>query len=136
MTVDQKLYDAAVELAVARYPTGWSGAAAMYTTDSRILTSVYVETPNSGGELCMETGCICEAHKLDIPITASICVSREAKNEPFIILSPCGICQERLAFWGGDVHVAVPQSGDPTKWQSKPLRDVQPYYWRKAFEPF
>jgi cytidine deaminase len=58
MTVDKNLYDAAVELAVARYPTGWSGAAATYTADGRILTSVYVDTPSSGGELCMETGCI------------------------------------------------------------------------------
>ena len=87
MKVDQKLYDAAVALAQTRYPTGWAGAAAMYTADGQILTSVYVETPNSGGELCMETGCICEAHKLDMPISASICVSRESEDEPFIILS-------------------------------------------------
>lgn len=136
MMVDQHLYDAAVRLARTRYPTGWGGAAAMYTANGHISTSVYVETPNSGGELCMETGCICEAHKLDVPITASICVSREAEGEPFLILSPCGICQERLAFWGGGVHVAVPEPGDPIRWQSKPLREVQPYYWRNAFRPF
>lgn len=136
MTVDKNLYDAAVGLAKVRYPTGWSGAAAMYTADGSILTSVYVDTPNSGGELCIETGCICEAHKLDTPVAASICVSRETETEPFVILSPCGICQERLACWGGDVQVAVPQPDDPTKWQSKPLREVQPYYWRSAFEPF
>ncbi len=134
--VDQKLYDAATTLAQTRYPTGWAGAAAMYTADGRTLTSVYVETPNSGGELCMETGCICEAHKLNVPVTASICVSREAETEPFIVLSPCGICQERLAFWGGDVQVAVPRPGDPAKWQSRPLREVQPYYWGNAFESF
>lgn len=134
--VDQKLYDAAVALAQTRYPAGWAGAAAMYTADGQILTSVYVETPNSGGELCMETGCICDAHKLNVKVAASICVSRKAEDEPFIILSPCGICQERLAFWGGDVHVGVPQPGDPTKWFSKPLREVQPYYWGKAFGPF
>ena len=134
--VDKKLYGAAVELAVSRYPTGWAGAAAMYTAEGNILTSVYVETPVSGGELCMETGSICEAHKLNTPITASICVSRESEEEPFIIMSPCGICQERLAFWGGDVHLAVPEPGDPTKWQSKLLREVQPYYWGNAFEPF
>jgi cytidine deaminase len=136
IVVDQDLCDAAVELAAARYPAGWGGAAAMYTADGRILTSVYVETPNSGSELCMETGSICEAHKLGVAITASVCVSRESEDEPFLILSPCGICQERLAFWGGDVHVAVPHPDDPRKWQSKPLRKVQPYYWRKAFGPF
>lgn len=136
MVIDQDLYNAAVELATARYPAGWGGAAAMYTADGAILTSVYVETPNSGGELCMETGCICEAHKRGVAIMASICVSRKSEDEPFVILSPCGSCQERLAFWGGDVHVAVPHPGDPTSWQSKLLREVQPYYWRSVFGPF
>lgn len=136
MLVDQNLYNAAVKLATSRYPAGWSGAAAMYTADGKILTSVYVETPISGGELCMETGSICEAHKLDVAIAASICVSRESESEPFVILSPCGICQERLAFWGGDVQVAVPQPDDPTEWLSKSLREVQPFYWGKAFDLF
>jgi cytidine deaminase len=136
MTVDQRLYDAAVDLAVNRYPEGWAGAAAMYTADRKILTSVYVDTNNTGAELCMETGCICEAHKLNVAISASICVSREDNNEPFLVLTPCGICQERLAFWGSDVQVAVPHPDDPSKWQSKALREVQPYYWQNAFKPF
>lgn len=136
MTVDQTLYNAAVKLAVARYPTDWSGAAAMYTADGKILTSVYVDAPNSGVELCSETGCICEAHKFGVAITASIYISRLSEKEPFIILTPCGLCQERLAFWGGDVQVAVPNPEDATKWVSKSLREVQPFYWRKAFASF
>jgi cytidine deaminase len=92
--------------------------------------------PAVAGNSVWKRAVSCEAHKLDIPVSASICVAREAETEPFIILSPCGICQERLAFWGRGVEVAVPQPDDPTKWQSKPLREVQPYYWRKAFEPF
>ena len=92
MVVDQRLYDAAFQLAVERYPEGWAGASAMYTVDGDILTSVYVDAHNVGAELCMETGCICEAHKLDKSIAASICISRESDNEPFLVLTPCGIC--------------------------------------------
>jgi cytidine deaminase len=62
-----------------------------------------------------------------------VCVSRLAEDDPFMILTPCGIRQERPAFWGGDVEVAVPNPEDPTKWQTKRLRDVQPHYWYKAF---
>ncbi len=136
MTIDQKLYNAAAELANSRYPKGWGAAAAMYTTDGNILTSVYVACHSDQAELCIETGCICEAHKLGVAITGTICLSREVETEPFVILAPCGICQERLAYWGGDVQVAVPRADDPTKWLSVPLREVQPYYWHKIFESF
>ena len=37
---------------------------------------------------------------------------------------------------GGDVQVGVPRPGDPTVWASRPLREVTPFYWRKALEPF
>ncbi len=136
MNVDQKLVDAAIQQALERWPIGWAGAAAMYTADGDILTSVYVEAPNTAVELCHETGAICEAHRRNVAITASVCVSRESENERFIILSPCGVCQERLAYWGGDVSVAVPQPGDPTMWQAKTLRAVMPFYWRAALDPF
>jgi cytidine deaminase len=59
---------------------------------------------------CHETGAICEAYKLHEAVTASVCVSREDGLSPFVILPPCGICCDRLAFWGGDVEVAIPQS--------------------------
>jgi cytidine deaminase len=132
MHLDQRLVDAAVELAVERWPTGESGAAATYTDDGRLLTSIGADSPNEGANLCYETGCICEAHKLGRAVTASVCVSREAETEPFLILTPCGICQERLAYWGLDVEVAVPRPDDPTDWQSKRLSEVQPFYWRNA----
>ena len=53
-------------------------------------------------------------------------------TEGFLILTPCGICQERLALWGSDVQVAVPQPGEPNKWLSKSLAEVQPHYWLNA----
>lgn len=41
----------------------------MYTEDGKILTSVAPEVINAGTELCIETGAILEAHKLNTKIT-------------------------------------------------------------------
>lgn len=130
MVVDEALVNAAINLAERRYAgdpdgDGWAGAAAMYTSDGRILTSVYVDSPNAAASLCCEAGAIAEAHKLNLSVAATVCVSRDRPDAPFVILTPCGICQERLAYWGGDVQVAVPNPGDPTRWLSKPLRQVR-----------
>lgn len=136
MQVDQRLVDAAIKQALERWPDEEAGAAAAYTATGQILTSVYVETPNSVVNLCHETGAICEAHRLNVAVAASVCVSRENKDTPFLILTPCGVCQERLAYWGSEVQVGVPQPDDPTSWSSQSLSSVMPFYWRKALEPF
>ena len=133
MRIDQRLIDAAIAQALARFPHQVdAGAAALYTSDGRILTSVCLETPNECANLCHETGAICEAYRLGLQVTASVCVSRSTPTEPFVILSPCGICQERLAIWGSDVELAVPLPGDPTRCLAKTLGEVQPFYWRKS----
>jgi len=135
MRLDQRLVDAAIAQALARFSQrSDAGAAALYTNDGRILTSVCFESPNESANLCHETGAICEAYRLGLRVTASVCVSRGTSAEPFIILSPCGICQERLAIWGLDVEVGVPLDTDPTRWLAKSLREVQPYYWYKAID--
>lgn len=36
-----------------RYPTGWGGAAAMFTEDGKILMSIAPEVINAGTELCI-----------------------------------------------------------------------------------
>jgi len=82
MRVDQRLVDAAIKQALERWPDEEAGAAAAYTADGQILTSVCVETPNSVVNLCHETGAICEAHKLNVAVAASVCVSREDKDAP------------------------------------------------------
>lgn len=74
MHIEQSLYNAAVELVKTRYPTEWGGAAAMYTEDGQILTSVAPEVINASTELCIETGAILEAHKLNTKVTHTICV--------------------------------------------------------------
>jgi cytidine deaminase len=134
MKLDQKLVDAAIAQALARFPNDSAGAAAIYTSDGQLFTSVGFYSPNEAADLCHEAGAYCEANRLNLQVTASVCVSRESADAPFIILAPCGICQERLATWGRDVEVAVPAPDDSTKWEGKRLRDVQPYYWRNAFE--
>jgi cytidine deaminase len=135
MRLDQRLVDAAIAQAQRRFPQGSGGAAALYLSDGRILTSVCFETPNESANLCHETGAICEANRLNLAVTASVCVSRDSPFKPFLILSPCGICQERLAAWGMNVEVAVPAQSDPTQWQVKTLREVHPFYWYDALGP-
>ena len=87
MTVDQRLVDAAIAQARSRFPRGPAGAAALYTADGRIFTSVCFDAPNETANLCHETGAICEANRLDLNVMASVCVSRESEAEPLCILA-------------------------------------------------
>jgi cytidine deaminase len=134
MHVDQRLVDAAHELLERRFPGDEGIAAAMYTDDGDVLTGVFFEPEWGGGALCAETGPICEAEKLGKRVTASVCVSRLSGADPMVILTPCGICQERLFHWGPAVEVAVPDPADPTRWLAKTLSEVQPYYWVDVFK--
>ncbi|MFC7319976.1 cytidine deaminase [Halobacillus campisalis] len=133
MDIVRKLYQAAKELLERRYPTGWGGAAAMYTIEDEVLTSVAPEVINASTELCIETGAILEAHKYNTKITHSICVVRDNENEEFKVLTPCGVCQERLIYWGRDVKVAV-SSNDEKSLLFKTLEEVQPHHWSKAYK--
>lgn len=128
-SLDQSLIDAAISTLKARFPKGRGGAAAAYTEKENLLTSVGLTTANASANLCRETGAILEAVKLNEKIVAIACVYRESEEHEVIILSPCGICQERLMVWGGDMEVAVPDETAPMRWAAKPLRAVQPHYW-------
>tara|TARA_B100000925_G_scaffold261217_1_gene217777 strand:- start:1856 stop:2266 length:411 start_codon:yes stop_codon:yes gene_type:complete len=134
MKIDENLVKACKDFIDKRFPNSNTeeGAAAMYTEDGEIILSTAPDVFNSGAGLCHETGAICDAYKNDKKIVASICVSKE-KDGSYVILTPCGICQERLYFWGGDVEVGVPSENDLSKWESKKLKEVQPYYWAKPF---
>lgn len=129
MKLDQQLVDAAIAQALERFPTGYAGAAAIYTEGGRIITSVCFDTHNEIANLCHEAGACCEANRLNLRVTASVCVSRASAEQPFVILTPCGICQERLAKWGMAVEVAVPDPDGKGGWQSRTLGQIQPYYW-------
>jgi cytidine deaminase len=104
----------------------------MYTGDGEILISTAIEVVNESVALCHETGAICEAYAKDQIIAATVCVSRGDAGR-FHILAPCGVCQERLWYWGGDIEVAVPLDHDTTKWRAVALREMNLYYWRKPF---
>jgi cytidine deaminase len=127
MTIEQTLLQAATELIKARYPTGWGGAAALRTASGRILTSVAPDTKLDALALCMEVGACLEAHKINEQVTHSLCVFRENPESGFVILTPCGICQERLSHWGGDVNVAVSNSGNELMF--KRLHALMPHHW-------
>jgi cytidine deaminase len=134
MKLDQKLVDAAIELLDKAYPNKDGIAAAMYSSDGDIFSSIMFLPDWGGGGLCAETGALLEANKLGKQITASVCVSRLTGESPIVILSPCGICQERLFHWGGEVEVAVPHPDNPSRWQAKTLNEVQPYYWVNVYQ--
>lgn len=131
MNIEKDLYEAAVQLIEERYPIGWGGAAAMYTKDNQILTSVSPDVLNASTELCMETGSILEAHKLNVPVTHSIRIVRDDEKAPFKILTPCGTCQERLVYWGSEVKAAVTTKNNDLIF--KTLEELQPYHWLNAY---
>ncbi|MFD1173064.1 cytidine deaminase [Oceanobacillus picturae] len=132
MDIEQQLYQAAIELIEDRYPSGWGGAAAMYTESGQILTSVAPDVIVASTELCIETGAILEAHKINTKVTHTICVVRDDENAPFTILTPCGVCQERLFYWGEDVKAAVTNPQGAIEY--KTLKEIQPYHWYKAYK--
>ncbi|WP_191556565.1 cytidine deaminase [Metabacillus idriensis] len=132
MNIEQELYQAAIDLIEKRYATGWGGAAAMYTEDGQILTSVSPDVINASTELCIETGAILEAHKLNTKVTHTICVVREDENAEFTVLTPCGVCQERLFYWGENVKAAVTNSSGNLDY--KTLKEIQPHHWYKAYK--
>lgn len=132
MNIEQTLYDTAVDFIKKRYPTGWGGAAVIHTDDNRILISVAIDVFNASAELCIETGAICEAHKFNVKVTHCICVVRDDEHSEFKVLTPCGICQERLRFWGEDVLVGVTTSDKSLKYVR--LGELMPYYWGKAYQ--
>jgi cytidine deaminase len=133
--VDQRLIDAAIDFAQRRFPgEPWAGAAAMYTEDGEILISTAPEVMNDAVALCHEVGAMCEAFARDKKVVATVCVSR-AEDGRFVILPACGVCQERLWYWGGNMEVAVPLADDGTKWKAVSLAELAPYYWRKQGDP-
>ncbi|SJL83460.1 cytidine deaminase [Vibrio palustris] len=125
--IEKDLYDAAAQLIESRYPIGWGGAAAVRTESGTILTSVAPDVKNDALSLCMEVGAYLEAHKLNEAITHSLCICREDEKGEFLVLSPCGICQERLAHWGGDVKAAI--TTEENQLVFKTLRELMPHHW-------
>jgi len=130
--IELTLFNTAVEFIKQRYPKGWGGAAVAHTDDNRYLISVAPESFNASAELCIETGVICEAAKYNCKITHCICVVRDNENSDFKILTPCGICQERLRVYGDNVLVGVTSKDNSIKFAA--LKELMPYYWYSAYK--
>jgi len=129
--LEQDMYRRAIEFIPERYAKGWGGAAIIRSEDGQYFTSVAIETANGGASLCIEVGAMCEAHKYNVRVTHCLCVIRDDENSPFKVLSPCGICQERLRFWGEDVLVGVTTADNILKFVA--LKEFQPYHWTNAY---
>ena len=137
--LNQSVIDAAIALADQCFPTGECIVAAALTASGQILTSVHSPARVDSASLCAETGAICEAHKLQQQIVASVCLYRAGPEQPLCVLPACGICQERLAYWGLEVEIAVPNdnpegvAGAPF-WQARTLRQLRPFYWAECVD--
>ncbi|WP_071606496.1 cytidine deaminase [Luteipulveratus halotolerans] len=125
--------DACRDLIRTRFPEGEEGAAAMLLEDGTILTSTAPEVFNASVELCHEVGAFCEAYKLDQAVVASVCLFHRADGS-MLVLSPCGVCQERLIQHGPDVLVATAAlpATDEIAWRT--LREVHPAFWGRVLD--
>lgn len=135
--MDENALAATVEacraLIATRFPeASHQGAAAILLGDGTIVTGTSPDAINPSVSVCHEIEPYCAAFRLDQPIVASVCLHRTPEGR-FLVLSPCGVCRERLATHGPDVLVAVADRADPSVPQWLPLRDVLPHYWMTVF---
>lgn len=131
LKIEKEMYEKAVELIEKRYPIGWGGAGVIHTINGNYYTSVAIDTENASAILCIETGAILEAHKYNEQVTHCMCLVRDNEDSEFKVLSPCGICQERLRYWGESVQVAVTTEDNSLLFVE--LKELQPYHWTKAY---
>ncbi|MBA0949432.1 cytidine deaminase [Enterococcus gallinarum] len=133
MKAETRLFETVKSELLQRYPTGWGGVAGAYLDTDEIVIGISPDFPNAGSSVCMELGCMLEAAKMNARITHTLCLVREDENAPFKVLSPCGICQERLALWGGDVLCAL-TTKDVDRIDFAELRSLQPHHWLEAYQ--
>ena len=129
--IKNEMYKRATEFIEKRFPNGWGGAAIIRTQQGNYFTSVALENANSSVLLCIEVGAMCEAYKANEKVTHCLCVVRDDENSSFKVLSPCGVCQERLRYWGADVQVGVTTENNSLLFV--PLKELQPHHWSKAY---
>ena len=128
MNVGKEMLDIAIDFLNKRYGENKAGGVAVLRIENgEYLISVWPDNPNESATLCAETGAICEAHKLNMKVTHSLCLCRQHDNQNYEILSPCGICQERLFYWGKDVLCAISTKDNSVIF--KTLKELQPFYW-------
>jgi cytidine deaminase len=120
-------------LIASRFPDDTDrGAAAMLLKDGSILVGTAPDAVNPSVELCHEVEPYCAAFRLGQPVVASVCLHRQPGGR-VIVLSPCGVCRERLAVHGPRVLVGVADRSDASRVVWKSLGDVLPDYWMTVF---
>jgi len=125
--------EACKELIWSRFPDdSHRGAAAVLLADGSILTGTSPDFINPSTSVCHEVEPYCAAFRLDQSILASVCLHRTPEQH-LLVLSPCGVCRERLAVHGPDVLVAVADETDTTVVRWVTLGEVLPHYWMTAF---
>lgn len=115
-----------------RFPYGEHGAAAMLLDDGTIVTGTAPAAVNPTVKLCHETEPFCAAYRLGRSIVASVCLHRHPDGRT-VVLSPCGVCRERLAVHGPQVRVAVADPDNLSTIVWKRLREALPDYRMTAF---
>jgi cytidine deaminase len=135
--VDEQLLAATVaacrDLIRERFPDGeHHGAAAMLLEDGTVVTGTAPAAVNPSVEVCHEIEPYCAAHRLGRSVAASVCLHRFPDGR-IVVLSPCGVCRERLATHGPELLAAVPAADDATVVVWKRLRELLPDYWMSAF---
>ena len=113
-------------------PGADEGAAGVVLDDRSILTGTAPAAINPSVQVCHETEPYCAAYRLDRRIVASACVHHRTDGA-FVVLSPCGVCRERLAVYGPEVLIATADPADAQTVRWIRLGDALPHYWMTAF---
>ena len=128
-----KLFDSISKTIDKHYPKGWGGAAGVLLENGDILTSISPEFPNAASSVCMELGSYIQAATLDQEITHTLCLVSENENDRLTVLTPCGICQERLSFWGNTTQCGI-EILPNSEIHYISLADLQPFHWSRVYQ--
>jgi cytidine deaminase len=100
--------------------------------DGTILTGTAPDAVNASVEVCHEIEPSCGAYRLNQRVVASVCLHRQLGGRT-VVLSPCGVCRERLAvygrasWWPWLIAAIRPSSC------GRPSGTSYPDYWMTAF---
>ncbi len=140
MTDYKNLYDAIIDFIDDRFDgDNECGAAGAILEDGEIVFSTAPDYYNNGVNLCHETGALLESYNRNLRVQAIMCLYKDEEGE-IIVLSPCGICQERLRDHqimgeGDDQFMAAVPSKDGSKpFEMKSFAELSPYDWTKPFQ--
>ena len=126
---DLELLLSAARFAKQRYPDHCSVVSAARFDTGSIYHGVWVDASVDAAALCAEAGPICRAHEEGRRIIAVVSIGWDAENKTATVLPSCGVCQERLAYFGLDVWIAVAGDMQSGSCDYRTLRSLRPNYW-------